>query len=122
MAAVNVRRVLIVDDNVEMAENIAEILQMDGHSTEVAESAEEALPKAVLSQPDVLLTDYRLPGMNGAEFVRQFCGSRERVLAIVMSAYTDEMTIRNAKESGASFMAKPVNYKLLAHWVRTGSA
>jgi CheY-like chemotaxis protein len=47
------RRVLIIDDNVDLAENIAEILQMDGHRTEIAASAELALPMALANTPDV---------------------------------------------------------------------
>lgn len=122
MASTAHRLVLIIDDNVELAENIAEILQLEGHKTVIAASAEEALPNAVRDKPDVLLTDYRLPGMNGAELVRQFRGSRAHVFAIVMSAYTDEATIREAQNAGASFLAKPVNYKVLTEWVRSGNA
>jgi DNA-binding response OmpR family regulator len=118
----NPRRVLIVDDNVELAENIAEILQMDGHSTDVAASAEDALPKAVQAEPDVLLADFKLPGMNGVDLVRQFCATRTRVFAIVMSAYTDDVTVQTAREVGATFIPKPVDYELLVRWVRKGSA
>ena len=46
MVAVNSRQVLIIDDNLSLAENIAEILQIDGHTTRVAGSAEEAFPNA----------------------------------------------------------------------------
>ena len=42
MPAVTPRQVLIIDDNLSLAENIAEILQLDGHITRVAGSAEEA--------------------------------------------------------------------------------
>jgi DNA-binding response OmpR family regulator len=113
---------LIVDDNVELAENIAEILQIDGHTTEVAASAEDAFPKAGNSDPDVLLTDFRLPGMNGAEFVRRIRATRTHVRAIVISAYSDDLTMKAARDAGATFMAKPIDYRLLAHWVREGSA
>ena len=44
MAPSTPRQVLIVDDNIDLAENIAEILQMDGHHTRVAGSAGEAFP------------------------------------------------------------------------------
>jgi DNA-binding NtrC family response regulator len=114
--------VLIVDDNVDLAENIAEILQMDGHITSVAASAEDALPKEGEALPDVLVTDYRLPGITGAEFVRQFKRARVHVHAVVISAYTDDRTIREARDAGATFMAKPVDYKLLSRLVREGAA
>ena len=45
------RSVLIVDDNQDLAENIAEIWSMRGYATEIATSAEEALPKAIPDGP-----------------------------------------------------------------------
>ena len=72
------RRVLIINNNVDLADNIAEILQMEGHATEVAVSAEDALSKTLSTQPDVVVTDYRLPGISGAAFVRLFCKTRTK--------------------------------------------
>jgi len=115
-------RVLIVDDNVDLAENIAEILQIDGHLTDIAASAEEALPLAVRTAPDVLITDYRLPGVNGAYFVKQFRDTRAHFQALVISAYTDEGTRREASEAGAMFFAKPLDLPLLCRVVRDGTA
>jgi DNA-binding NtrC family response regulator len=114
--------VLIVDDNVDLAENIAEILEMDGHSTRVAPSAEDALRMEASSVSDVLVTDYRLPGLTGVQFVRQIKEIRAGVRAIVISAYTDDGTMKEARDAGATFMAKPVDYAALGRWVRGGSA
>jgi DNA-binding NtrC family response regulator len=122
MVTVTPRRILIIDDNVDLAENIAEILQFDGHLTAVATSAEDAFPKALENEPDVVVTDYRLPGMNGADFVKRFRSTRTHVIAMVISAYTDELTIREATDAGATFMAKPVDVRLLGRWVREASA
>ena len=116
------RRVLIVDDNVELAENIAEILQLDGHLTQIASSAEAGAMVAQETAPDVLVTDYRLPGRNGAELVRQLRASRLTVHAIVMSAYTDDGIVRQAEDAGATFMAKPLDFMLLSRRVREGIA
>jgi two-component system CheB/CheR fusion protein len=116
------RRVLIIDDNVDLAENIAEILQIDGHLTEVAASGEEALQKVRERQPDVVVTDYRLPGISGAVFVERFRRKQAAILAVVISAYTDDDTIREAREAGAAFMAKPVDFKVLSRWIREGTA
>jgi len=122
MALASPRKVLIVDDNVGLAENIAEILQIDGHVTEVAASAEAALDMVRASEPDVLVTDYRLPGMSGAALVKHLSGTGSRVLAVVISAYTDERTIKEACDSGAAFMAKPVDFEVLSQYVREARA
>ena len=116
------RRVLIIDDNVNLAENIAEILQLDGHLTNVAASAEEAFPKAAENEPDVVVTDYRLPGISGAEFVRRFRLTRGKIRAVVISAYTDDRTMKEAADAGATFIAKPVDFRLLSRFVRGGTA
>ncbi len=112
------RRVLIVDDNVELAENLAEILQIDGFATEVASSAEEAMLAALGRTVRVIVTDYRLPGMTGAEFVKRIRAHRDDVTAVVISAYTDDRTITDAHDAGAQFLPKPVDVSQLASFVR----
>jgi len=122
MAAVILRHVLIVDDNLNLAENIAEILQLDGHTTRVAGSAEEAFPTAREDRPDIIVTDYRLPGISGTAFVKQFLAMYTQVRAMVMSAYTDAKTMDAATDAGATFMAKPLDLTVLGRWVAEGPA
>jgi DNA-binding NtrC family response regulator len=116
------RRILIIDDNVGLAENIAEILQIAGHVTEVAASAEEALSKALPINPNVVVTDYRLPDTNGANLLRQFRRMGMHVRSIVISAHTDESTIEDARSAGAAFLAKPLDFKILGRLILEASA
>ncbi len=104
------RYVLIVDDNEDLAENLAEILSLRGFVTQTATSAEDALPKAISDGPSLLLTDFRLPGMSGADLVRRVLERRSTVRAIVMSAYTDDGTVAAARSAGAEFLPKPVDF------------
>jgi DNA-binding response OmpR family regulator len=106
--------VLVVDDNQDLAENIAEILSLQGFEALIAASAEEALPKALPDGPTLLVTDFRLPGMTGAELVRLIRARRVGVRAIVISAYTDDLTITAAKDAGADFLPKPVDVGALS--------
>src|SRR5689334_133080 len=96
--------VLIVDDNVALAENVAEVLELDGYRTAIAASAEEALPLALSANMTILVTDFRLPGMNGAELVNQVRRQRSGVRCIVISAYTDDRTMSSARDAGAEFL------------------
>ena len=112
--------VLIVDDNLALAENIAEILEIVGYATAVAGSAEEALAKALAAQTEVLVTDYRLPGKNGADLVRQLHGMGLRVHAVVISAHTDDRTRDDALGAGAVFLPKPIDFALLGRFIRDG--
>jgi two-component system response regulator VicR len=107
-------RVLIVDDNVQLAENIAEILEFEGYRTDVAVSAEEALTKVPAYAPEVVVTDYRLPGMNGAQLVRTLRTAGLRARAVVISAHTDDSTIQEATDAGAQFVPKPLDFKKLS--------
>jgi len=113
-----VARVLVVDDNLQLAENIAEILEIEGFETDVSGSAEEALAKALAADLDALVTDYRLPGMSGAEFVRAVRQRRADIHAVVISAYTDEQTVGDARAAGAAFLPKPLDLARLRQIVR----
>jgi FixJ family two-component response regulator len=59
-----------------------------------------------------------LLNITGAEFVRQVRQVGGEVQAVVISACTDDRTIREARDAGATFLAKPVDYLLLSRLVR----
>jgi DNA-binding NtrC family response regulator len=111
-------RVLIVDDNLALAENIAEILEDQGHTTEIAGTAEEALRKTATEEFSVLVTDFRLPGMNGIDLVRAMRGQRANVVAIVISAHSDQGTADAARDVGARFIEKPLDFATLNRFIR----
>jgi DNA-binding response OmpR family regulator len=102
-------RVLVVDDQIELAENIAEILQGIGFETEIAGSAEAGLLRIDRGGITAVVTDYRLPGRSGAQRSEERRRRGERIPVLMMSAYTDEETIGKAREAGAwMFLPKPV--------------
>lgn len=102
-------QVLIVDDEPDVAEMLRRILAMSGRNrVETAVSAEAALDFIERVQPELVLTDLFMPGMNGVELMK---AAREKGCAaafVVVSAYS---TIENAVEAiraGASdFLPKP---------------
>jgi DNA-binding NtrC family response regulator len=111
------RRILIIDDNVELAENLAEILRLLGHTTDTAATAEEAFVKIGATAPDVVVTDYRLPGTTGVTLVRRLRAMGVRASAIVISAFTDDSTVADATSTGAAFVPKPVDLEMLGRLV-----
>jgi DNA-binding NtrC family response regulator len=114
----NPARAVIVDDKLALAENIAEILILEGLPSEVFGSAEEALPTALGEGVAIVVTDYRLPGIRGADFVMRIRAQRKHLRAVVISAYSDQMTMKAASEAGAHFLPKPVDYVWLSKFVR----
>ena len=105
----NSGRVLVVDDQIELAENIAEVLQGLGFATAIAASAEDGL--AIIGKGGItaLVTDFKLPGKSGAELIAEIRRAGHRIPALMMSAYTDERTIDASQAAGAwLFLPKPV--------------
>lgn len=116
------RRVLIIDDNLALAHLISEMLESDGHITDVAGTAEEALSMVVPIAPDVVLTDYHLPGLNGPDLIRGLRQMGLRPAAIVISASTDDCIVSEALAAGAAFVSKPVDFRLLCPLIREAQA
>lgn len=102
--------VLIVDDHADLAENLAEILAGAGFETVTAPSAEAGLARIEAGGIMALVTDYRLPAMNGAQLIAEIRQRGSRIPAIVMSAFTDDQTIGHARAAGAAeVLSKPVD-------------
>jgi len=65
-------RVLVIEDNVDAADAIGELLQLDGYAVAIAYDGLTGLRTATDLEPDVVLCDIGLPGMNGYEVARAF--------------------------------------------------
>ncbi len=105
--------ILVVDDDDEVREMLAETLQDFGYSVQQAASGEEALP-LLADDPgiDVLITDIRMPGMSGLELAEQVARQRSRVKIIVTSGYFQPQPIRQR------FLRKPFRIQELASAVQ----
>lgn len=102
-------RILIVDDEPAICWSFREALRDEGHTVEVAASAEEALTKSANgSRPHVVVMDVRLPGMDGLSAMEQL---RERIGTspiIIMTAFGNLETAVRAMEQGAfDYLLKP---------------
>jgi DNA-binding NtrC family response regulator len=120
-ASARQRRILIVDDNVSLAENIAEILESQGYTTRTANTGEEAL-EAVLDDVGIVITDFRLPGINGAQLIVRLRLHRTALPALVISAHTDQVTTDAARAAGADFLPKPLDIAILSRFVENATS
>jgi two-component system, response regulator PdtaR len=103
------RSYLIVDDNRALAENLAEIIRDRGDEAKVATSGQEALALVGQERFDALLTDMRMPAMNGADLVREVRRQDPGMPAIVITAFSNDAGIRAAQQEGPlAVLAKPV--------------
>jgi PAS domain S-box-containing protein len=106
------RRVLIVDDDRDVADGLRAALEIHTHEVAVAHNGPEALAAARLFKPDVVFCDIGLPGMNGYEVARAFRadGAFRSTLLVALSGYAQSEDL--AKASAAGFdqhLAKPPN-------------
>jgi CheY-like chemotaxis protein len=103
------KKYLMVDDNLAFAENVAEILRDGGAEVTVAESGAKALELARQTKFDALVTDMRMPVMNGAKLVHEIRSVDPGLPAIVITAYTGESDLLAAREEGLlAVLPKPV--------------
>ncbi len=103
-------KILVVDDHIALADNVIEILEEAGYRTAFAESAEVALERMASDDIAAVITDFRLPGLNGAEFISEMRRRGYDQPAVVVSAYTDESTVSSSHRAGAlAVLPKPVD-------------
>lgn len=110
-------RVLVVDDNRALADNLAEILADEGCTPTTAYSAEEALLTAQATHFDIVLTDIRMPGMSGVELIQRLSAREPTTTFLLMTAYTSDQMLSAAAHLGVvrAVLAKPLAVeKLLA--------
>ena len=114
MSAPTHYRVLVVDDNVDSAQSMSLLLQLEGHTVACAHDGLEALQTAEQFNPQVVLLDLGLPRMNGYEVARKLRQSREhdasRLLLVAISGYGREQDRAAAQEAGFDFhLTKPAD-------------
>jgi CheY-like chemotaxis protein len=103
------RRYLIVDDNRDFAENLAEILREGGDEVAIAEGGREALEIARATRFDAILTDMRMPLMGGAELVHEVRRIDPGAPAMVITAHVGDDALEAARREGLlAVLPKPV--------------
>jgi signal transduction histidine kinase len=119
------RRILVVDDNVDAALTLAELLHLDGHETYVAHDGPSAVDEAKRLRPDAVILDIGLPGFSGLEVARRLRAepSLSGVLLLALSGWVQPNDLARSKEAGIDHhLAKPVSLATLERLLRGGTA
>ncbi len=109
-------RILIIEDNLDVAESLREALGFGHHEVEVAYSGPEGLAIARAQRPDVMLCDIGLPGMSGYEVARAFRADEalKGVFLVALSGYALREDLERAQLAGFDLhLAKPPNVEKL---------
>src|SRR5688572_10418578 len=104
-------RVLVVDDEVNARNALAELLREEGYEVETAADAFKALGKYAETTPQVVLTDLKMPGMDGIELVRRIKAMPDPAVVVVMTAFGAVQSAVDAMRAGAAeYLTKPINF------------
>jgi len=108
------KRILIVDDEINMCSIIQDILSDEGYDVMVAENGSEALQVVKKITPDLIITDINMPCMGGLELLREVKNLHTDTQFIVMTAFGELETYLNAMSNGAfDYITKPLNIEML---------
>ncbi|HEU0122903.1 MAG TPA: sigma-54 dependent transcriptional regulator [Bryobacteraceae bacterium] len=100
------RRVLVIEDEEKLRRVVQLQLQTSGYEVELAATAEEGVSAS--ERADLVLTDLRLPGMSGLDFLDRMHAARPGLPVVLMTAYGSVETAVEAMKKGASdFLVKP---------------
>ena len=101
-------RILLVEDDAELASALSRVLSDEQYEVVVLARGDQGLATAQAQPFDIVLTDLRLPGLNGLELVRQLHAHRPRLPIILMTAHgTTETAIEATKLGAYDYLLKP---------------
>ena len=112
------KRILLVEDDAETAELIAEDLQERGYIVSIANDGHSGLSAILKTDPDLVLCDINMPGMSGFEVMEQLVAlapSHEAAPFVFLTARSDRDSELKGRRLGADdYVTKPVDFEILA--------
>ncbi len=107
-------RIVVIDDEVNAAAALEKLLQEDGYEVSAANDARAGLSLLEKTDPDIVLTDLRMPGMDGLELLTKVKQIRPETMVILMTAYgTVKTAVRAMKLGAEDYLAKPIDFEEL---------
>ena len=101
--------ILIIEDELTLAKNIATYLKRSGYDASVASTGEDGLAQLETLRPEAVLLDYALPGINGLDVLRRIKACDPRIPVILMTGHGSELVAVDAMKAGAhDYLIKPV--------------
>jgi DNA-binding NtrC family response regulator len=108
------KNILVVDDEVEMRIALETTLKREGHTITLAENGEQALERFNEGHFDLVLTDVKMPKMNGVELLKALKKKSSQTVAIMMTAYGDiDNAVETIKAGAFDYLLKPFSAEIL---------
>jgi len=112
-------KILLVDDEKEFVDTLSERLKKRKFDSAVVYDGARALESVESDQPDVVVLDLMMPGIDGLETLKRLKKSHPKIEVIILTGHGSEKEEQNAAELGAfAYLQKPVNIELLARTMR----
>jgi len=103
-------RVLVIDDEADIREILQMVLEDAGFQVETAENGEVGLDRCQTSPPHIVITDIRMPGIDGIQVLEEIKKKQADIEVIVITAFSDmEVAIRALQLDASDFITKPIN-------------
>ncbi len=105
-------RILVIEDNTDVAKSLARVLRLWGHDVRVVNDGAHALGMALQHHPEIVLIDLGLPDVDGCQVAEQFRrdAALKNVRLVALTAYGDEAHQRRVQEAGFDrHLTKPVD-------------
>ncbi len=107
-------RVLVVDDEPSARSGLEKLLKQEGFSVETAEDGKSALELATERPPDIVVTDLKMPQMDGVELLTRLREQDPHIPVIVVTAFGEVASAVSAMRAGAEdYLTKPVDFDAL---------
>ncbi len=112
-------RLLLVEDNADLAFGLRTVLEFEGHEVEIAEDGDRGLERAREYSPDLVILDLMLPGKGGYEVLRELRGAGVRTPVLILTARSQESDVVMGFDLGADdYVTKPFSTLELVARVR----
>ena len=107
-------KMLLIDDDEWIRDSLSLYFEARGCSLKALETAEEGIEALKKQNYDIIVTDYRLPGMDGLEFLKRIQDSHPQAMKILITAYRSEDVVSKAIRIGIhDFIDKPFTTKTI---------
>ncbi len=109
------QRILLIEDNVDLARTMSALLKLGGHTVAIAHSGSEGVAQAAALNPNTVLCDIGLPGaMDGLDVARHLRRSHPTIKLVALTGYGGNEVLKLSVEAGFDFhLTKPVDLKTL---------
>jgi nitrogen regulation protein NR(I) len=111
-------RILLIEDDSGITDTLQRVLAAEGHEVAIEKRGDDGLARAVKDSFNLVITDLKLPGLNGLELVRQLHTAKPRLPIILVTAFgTTETAIEAMKVGAYDYLLKPFNIPQLIELV-----